>query len=72
MESGVEAPEEDEMMQYFICPITREIMDDPVVTPSMQRYERAAIEDWIRRNGTCPLTKERLRIDQLKPDFLVK
>ncbi len=47
-------------------------MNDPVVTPSMQRYERKAIEEWIRTKGTCPVTREPLRIDQLKPDFAVK
>lgn len=31
----------------FICPITGEMMDDPVITRTGQTYERKAIEDWL-------------------------
>ena len=47
-------------------------MNDPVVTPNMHRFERKSIEEWVRRNGTCPISREPLRLDQLKPDFAVK
>ncbi len=64
--------DEDDFMKHFICPITNELMKDPVVTPSMHRFERKAIEHWIRNNGTCPITRQPLRIDQLKSDFAIK
>ena len=71
-ESGITDPDQDEFIKHFLCPITRELMNDPVVTPSMHRFERKAIEDWIRRNGTCPITRDPLRLDQLRPDRDVK
>ena len=71
-ESGLHEAEDDDFMKHFICPITGEVMTDPVVTPNMHRFERKAIEEWVQKNGTCPITREPLRMDQLKPDFAVK
>ena len=33
----------------FLCPITHDVMVDPVVAADGETYERAAIEQWIRR-----------------------
>jgi hypothetical protein len=45
-------------IQSFQCPITGEIMDDPVITVADGHcYERQAIEEWFRRgHRTSPLT----------------
>ena len=40
----------------FICPITQELMEEPVVTQDGQTYERHAIEYWLRDHDTSPLT----------------
>lgn len=32
----------------FVCPITRQVMKDPVLTPDGHTYERTAIEEWCR------------------------
>ncbi|MBX9705267.1 MAG: U-box domain-containing protein, partial [Gammaproteobacteria bacterium] len=46
----------------FICPITGEIMIDPVVAEDGRSYERAAIAEWFQRRfeaglpPTAPLT----------------
>jgi hypothetical protein len=71
-ESGITDPDQDEFIKHFMCPITGELMNDPVVTPNMHRFERKAIEEWVRSNGSCPISREPLRLDQLKPDFAVK
>ena len=44
----------------FVCPITHELMVDPVSTVDGQVYERAAIEAWLRNNDTSPITNETL------------
>ena len=41
---------------YFICPITLEIMKDPVIAQDGYSYERDAIEEWIEKKGTSPMT----------------
>ncbi|KAL0919572.1 hypothetical protein M5K25_011672 [Dendrobium thyrsiflorum] len=46
----------------FICPLTKEVMKDPVVLESSQNYDRSAILKWFERcreDGrapTCPMT----------------
>ena len=49
------------------CPITMEMLVDPVKTPYGHCFERSAIVHWVNDNGTCPLTRQRLVVDQLKP-----
>jgi hypothetical protein len=46
-------------LQSFICPITRDVMRDPVQIASGQTYERAAIERWFSDGQTrCPMGAE--------------
>ena len=40
----------------FECPITADVMDDPVVATDGHSYERTAIEDWMARNPVSPVT----------------
>ena len=40
----------------FLCPITFELLRDPVVAGDGFSYERCAIEKWLRSNNTSPLT----------------
>ena len=49
----------------FICPITQTIMEDPLMTKDGFCFERAAILEWIYKNGTCPLTRRPLASGQL-------
>ncbi len=59
-------------LQALQCPITHDIMVDPVKAPDGHTYERAAIEEAIRRNGKSPITRQPLRIDQLVTDYTLK
>lgn len=40
----------------LVCPITLEVMSDPVVAADGRTYERAAITDWLSSHDTSPLT----------------
>uniref|UniRef100_A0A7S2YQY8 U-box domain-containing protein n=1 Tax=Entomoneis paludosa TaxID=265537 RepID=A0A7S2YQY8_9STRA len=45
----------------FLCPITTEIMRDPLMTRNGLSFERKAILQWIsNHNNTCPMTREPL------------
>lgn len=50
----------------FICPITQEIMVDPIMSRYGQSYERQAIVEWLA-SGTnaCPLTRQPLNLQNL-------
>jgi hypothetical protein len=39
----------------FLCPITHELMTDPVTDPDGHSYERSAIEDWLKKEGHSPI-----------------
>jgi U-box domain len=42
----------------FLCPITMEIMDYPVLSRYGNNFERSAILAWIEEgSGTCPMTR---------------
>ncbi|XP_028765462.1 U-box domain-containing protein 15 [Neltuma alba] len=57
----------------FLCPITLEIMTDPVIIASGQTYERESIEKWFESNrDTCPKTREPLAHLSLAPNYALK
>ncbi|KAL2330254.1 hypothetical protein Fmac_017835 [Flemingia macrophylla] len=57
----------------FLCPITLEIMTDPVIIATGQTYERESIEKWFRANhNTCPKTRQPLEHQSLAPNCALK
>jgi len=53
---------------YPICPITTDVMMDPVIDHEGNTYERSAILSWLKINNTSPVTRNPLRVDQLIPN----
>jgi len=56
----------------FICPITQELMEEPVVTQDGQTYERHAIEYWLRDHDTSPLTGQPLAHKELTANIVLR
>lgn len=56
----------------FVCPLTLELMKDPVSTVDGHTYERKAIEEWLETNDTSPLTAMVLADKQLIPNLAIK
>ena len=42
--------------EHLLCPISGELMSDPVLSEAFQTYDRASITEWLRRKQTDPLT----------------
>jgi len=63
---------EDVKYEAFVCPITQEIMEDPVITPQGMSFDRKAIIDWLSRNQRCPLTKKPLKKEDLITNYALK
>ncbi|KAI4338004.1 hypothetical protein L6164_016360 [Bauhinia variegata] len=58
-----------EPLQSFYCPISLEIMVDPVETSSGKTFERSAIEKWLGEGKShCPLTMLPLDTSILRPN----
>ena len=56
----------------FYCPITGELMKDPVSEPDGHTYERDAIMKWLYKSNTSPLTRNALVESDLKPNISMK
>ncbi|GKV29751.1 hypothetical protein SLEP1_g38650 [Rubroshorea leprosula] len=66
---------EIEVPNYFICPISLQIMKDPVTVITGITYDRDSIEHWLftTRNNTCPVTKQPLpRNSDLTPNHTLR
>jgi hypothetical protein len=51
----------------FYCPITMELMKDPVMASDGHVYERSAIEEWFQQHDTSPLTNLKIKNTELIP-----
>ncbi|CAI0474887.1 unnamed protein product [Linum tenue] len=56
----------------FRCPISLELMKDPVIVSTGQTYERTCIEKWLETHGTCPKTQQSLAGTTLTPNYVLR
>ncbi|XP_071705805.1 U-box domain-containing protein 14-like [Rutidosis leptorrhynchoides] len=57
----------------FRCPISLELMKDPVIVSTGQTYERASIQKWLDAgHKTCPKTQQTLLHTALTPNYVLK
>ncbi|NXU17863.1 WSDU1 protein, partial [Pardalotus punctatus] len=56
----------------FLCPITRELMKDPVIAADGYSYEREAMENWISSRRSSPMTNLPLHSLMLTPNRTLK
>ncbi|KAL3538865.1 hypothetical protein ACH5RR_002231 [Cinchona calisaya] len=67
LDMGVQIP------YYFRCPISLELMRDPVTVSTGQTYDRASIESWVATgNTTCPVTRAPLSDFTLIPNHTLR
>mmetsp|Transcript_15946 Transcript_15946/g.41249 ORF Transcript_15946/g.41249 Transcript_15946/m.41249 type:complete len:390 (-) Transcript_15946:110-1279(-) len=56
----------------LLCPISMELLDDPVVAADGYTYEREVIEEWLKKNDTSPMTNVKLDHKMLVPNKTIK
>ncbi|OMP05903.1 Armadillo [Corchorus olitorius] len=57
----------------FRCPLSKELMRDPVILASGQTYDRPFIQKWLNAdNRTCPKTQQVLSHAFLTPNHLIR
>ncbi|KAJ9554783.1 hypothetical protein OSB04_009397 [Centaurea solstitialis] len=63
-----------EVPPFFICPISLEIMKDPVTLPTGITYDRESIEKWLfaKKNNTCPVSKVVVLDVELTPNHTLR
>ncbi|KAG5380628.1 hypothetical protein IGI04_028470 [Brassica rapa subsp. trilocularis] len=62
--------------QAFICPLTKDVMEDPVTTETGVTCERQAVTEWFDKFGdpdeiSCPVTGQKLTTG-LSPNLVLK
>lgn len=66
------------LYEAFVCPLTKQVMLDPVALENGQTYERSAIERWFKqceddkRDITCPMTGQVLQNTHLKTSIALR
>lgn len=59
--------------EEFRCPISLQLMSEPVILASGQTYERVCIERWFEEgHDTCPKTRQKLAHLSVTPNYCVK
>ena len=67
LDLGVQIP------YHFRCPISLELMCDPVTVSTGQTYDRTSIESWVATgNTTCPVTRAPLTDFTLIPNHTLR
>ena len=56
----------------FLCPITLEVMRDPVLCDDGHSYERATILRWLATNPTSPTTRAPMSVTTVRPNDALK
>lgn len=56
----------------YLCPITHEIMIDPVCVSDGFTYERKAIEEWLTKKQTSPIINSSIEGTQIYPNKILK
>ncbi|PUZ78425.1 hypothetical protein GQ55_1G451500 [Panicum hallii var. hallii] len=78
-DSELEDPSYQEpAFEAFMCPLTKQVMHDPVTIETGHTFEREAILKWFRecrdsgRTPTCPLTQAELRAADISPSIALR
>jgi len=55
-------------MEIPICPITQEVMKEPVIDREGNTYEKSAILEWLKSTNTSPVTRNIISSLELVPN----
>lgn len=56
----------------FMCPISMDLMTDPVIGNDGHTYERAAITEWLSTHSVSPLTRRPMTLADIQPNFALR
>lgn len=72
VKTSTSSNQDDNVMESYCCPISGEIMEDPVITPSGITYDKKSIEQWLQKKAIDPLSKKPLKKEELIPNRALK
>ncbi|KAG5044442.1 hypothetical protein AAZX31_03G232100 [Glycine max] len=69
----LKSPDDFPLPPQFRCPISTQLMSDPVILSTGQTYDRPFIQRWLNEgHRTCPQTQQVLSHTILTPNYLVR
>ncbi|KAL9654242.1 hypothetical protein ABK040_010274 [Willaertia magna] len=48
-------------IQKYSCPISNDLMTIPVILESGKSFQKENIEEWLKINNTCPITRKKIK-----------
>ena len=70
--SVLDNTDDEEAPDFLTCPLSYEVMRDPVFTADGHTFERHVIEEWLRDHDTNPMTNSTMPHKQLTPNFAIR
>jgi hypothetical protein len=58
--------------QEFICPISMDIMKNPVICEDGYSYDKTNILNWLKTSSTSPMTREKMSLERILPNESLK
>ena len=71
-DDDIDNNQEIKIPSRFLCPLTKEIMKDPVIAFDENTYEREAIENHLKQNRISPITGNKAYIMNVYPNQELK
>jgi hypothetical protein len=63
---------DDSIPQSFRCPLTFEVMADPVLDSEGNTFERKAILKWLQKSNLSPISRQNLNENALVPNIALR
>ncbi len=65
--------EDADAPDYMVCPLTKKLFVDPVMTSSGHTYEKEALEEHLRKNNNLdPVSRMEVDPRDLRPNIIAK
>jgi hypothetical protein len=77
-DSSTDSLRVEPIYESFLCPLSKQVMRDPVTIESGATFEREAILKWFKDNGSggrrlvCPVTNKELSSTELNPSIALR
>jgi len=62
----------EKTISTITCPISLEIMEDPITTQYGDTFDKKSLLTWLEKNKDCPLSRRPINIDYLIPNKALK
>lgn len=67
-----EYDQDEDVPKEYLCPLTLEVMMNPVVCEDGHSYERRALEAWLQNHNTSPMSNARLSTTMVVPNHALR